>query len=78
MNRKWKRFWTSRVSSTLLNRRIMIIPRIRRNHSGTLGTARTYYDSFGYGELGLVKINREGRRRKGIRGGRLLGALISF
>ena len=56
----------------------MMIPRIRRNYLEILGTTKTYYDSFRYGELGLVKINREDRGRKEIRERRLLRVLISF
>ena len=38
-----------------------MILRIYRNHLRILGTARIDYDSFEHKELGLVKVNREGR-----------------
>ena len=45
----------------------MTILKIRRNYLGTLGAARTSYDSFtnGKGYRGLVKVNKEiGEDRK--------------
>ena len=55
-----------------------MIPRTYRNHLRILGTARIDYDSFGHRELGLVKVNREGRGQKGIKRRRLLRILIGF
>ena len=77
---KSRKFWANEVRSISSSGKDTMIPKTRGNHSGTLGTTRTSCDNFtnGKGHRGPVKINGEGRGRKGIGGGRLLGALISF
>ena len=51
----------------------MTIPKTRRNHSGTLGTARTSCDNFTNrkGHRGLVKVDGEIGEDRKIRGGDL-------
>ena len=47
-----------------------MIPKIRRNYLGILGTTRISCDDFtnGEGYRGLVKVDREIRERRKIRG----------